>query len=155
MSDIKLVETGDGGDFEMIGPDIVIIEGFQNMIYLGLFGGNKEENTREFESHEQRFDWWGNSALLQNDSSKQFNSNTERLLNNIALSSSSRLEIEQTVKDDLKFMRDLAEIEVEVFLTGVDRVLIEIKITEPGNLESTNFRYLWDSTKSELTNEIV
>ncbi len=152
MADLLIEENGDGGDLVLLGNDLVSIEGFQNMPYLGLFGGNVASETKEFNDGEQRLDWWANALLFQNDSSIQFNSNLERVLREVPLSSSGRLKIEQTAKEDLKFMDDFAEVTVSVSIIDINRVKIDIKIQEPANLEATNFIYIWDSTRLELTN---
>lgn len=150
MADLQMVENGDGGDLVLLGDDLVVIDGFQNMPYLGMFGGNTEENTKEFNVDEQRFDWWGNNLLMQNQPIIQYNSDTERLLNEIALNSSSRLLIEQTVKSDLDFMKEFSTVTVSASIVSADRVEILIQIQEPGNIESNEFTYIWDSTKAEL-----
>ena len=64
MADIKLKETGDGGDAIFNGTDIETIEGFENMPFIGISGGNIEENTKEYLDGEQRFSWWGNNLLM-------------------------------------------------------------------------------------------
>ena len=153
MSDLLLIMTPNGTDFEMVGPDIRVVEGFQNMPLLGCFGGNVKESTKEFIDSEQRGDWWGNSLFMENDSSIQFNSDLERLLYNVSLTSESRLKIEQSVKKDLDFMSDFGDLDVSVSLIAKDRIEINIKIDEPGSLESTDFIYIWDSLKSELINK--
>lgn len=150
MADLKLTETNDGGDLIVLGSDLEVINGFENMIYLALFGGNIEESTRKYNPTEQRFDYWGNDLFAQNDSSIQFNSETERLLNNIAISSSSRLLIESAVKNDLAFMTDFGTLTVLVSLTAVDRIEISIKFQEPNSFSSNDFTYIWDNTKNEL-----
>jgi len=155
MSDLKIILTPEGGDFELVGPDLVVINGFQNMPLIGLFGGNRKESTREYTEAEQRGDWWGNSYFMPNNSDIQFNSDLERLLYNVALTSESRLQIEQTVKRDLKFMLGFSTFTVSVSLIYVDQIEINIKIQEPGSLESTNFIYIWDSLKSELINKSI
>lgn len=153
MADLKLIETLNGGDIVLEGDDLVVINGFQNMPYIGIFGGNIEESTKEFNPGEQRFDFWGNSLLMFNQPEIQYNSDTERLLNEIALNSSGRLLIEQTIKKDLEFMTAFAEIEVNVTIVSTDRADINIRIQEPGNIESTEFDFIWDSTKLELTEQ--
>lgn len=150
MSELLLVETGDGGDFLYFGKELVRIGGFQNMPYLAMFGGNVAGNTGDYVTPQQRFDYWGNDLFLNQQPSIQFNSDTERLLNNIELSSSSRLIIEQTVKNDLKFMRDFADVNVSVSIEGINRVKISIQLSEPDNLESNEFIYIWDATENEL-----
>ena len=148
--DFKIKQTNDGGDIDFDGNDLVMIKGFQNMPLLGMFGGNPGHETKEFLENEQRFDWWGNDLLFPNDSSVQFNSETENLLNNISLTSSSRLEIIETVKTDLEFMNDFADLTVDVSFVGVDRVEIYIEILEKGNEQPKNYVYIWDSTKNEI-----
>jgi len=148
--DIRLIEDGDGGDFVLKGNDIETIDGFQNMIYLGLFGGNLGANTKEFAESEQRSDWWGNNLFMQNDPVIQFNSNTERLLNNIALNSSSRLKIEESIKTDLSFMQSFGTLSVAVSIVSTDRADFLITFQEPNSFESNEFKYIWDSTQNEL-----
>lgn len=150
--DLKLVETGDGGDAVLRGNDLVVINGLQNMPYIALFGGNVEASTPVVRpQNEQSFDWWGNSLLMFNQPSIQFNSLTERLLKNIALTPSGRTAILNAVLEDVNFMREFATIDVEVAIVSVDRLEILIKIQEPDNLESNEFTYIWDSTNMELS----
>ena len=149
--DIQLIDNGNGGDAIFTGADLKMIDGWQNMPYIGIVGGNLEANTIDFKPTEQHFDWWGNSLLIPNNSSLQFNSNFERALNNLPINSASRLIIEQTVKSDLEFMEDFSTVKVNVSIIGVDRYSIYISVLELGNLESNEFIYLWDSTKNELT----
>jgi len=148
-----MIETGDGGDLVLIGPNIEMIDGFQNMPYLGLYGGNVESNTKEFLPTEQRFDFWANELLMLNNQAVQFNSETERLLNNVALSSSARLQIENAVKDDLKFFRSFSSITATASIVSIDRVEINVSIVELETQESTEFVYIWDATQSELTQQ--
>lgn len=150
--DLKLVETGNGGDFERKpSGDLTIIEGFQNMIYISLFGGNPGFNTPRVRSkNQQAFDFWGNTVFANNNLSLQFNSNTEFALMTIPLTSNGRLLIEQAVKKDLQFMRPFAKVGVSVVVSGIDRVLIGIRIIQPENLQQRDFIYIWDSTRQEL-----
>ncbi len=153
--DLKIIETGDGGDAVLTGNDFEMIDGFQNMPYIGMFGGNPGHPTKEFLENEQRFDYWANSLVYQNEGNIQFNSLTEKLLSEISLTSASRLKIQETVKKDLKFMNDFSVIDVSVSIVGVDKVSIYIKINELSNVEQKEFVYLWDSTKQELINKNV
>lgn len=151
MSDVRLIENGSGGDFVLIGNDLETIGGFQNMVYLSLFGGNVEASTGDVVESEQRFDWWGNSVLFPNDPSIQFNSETERVLNEVALNSSGRLKIEQAVKSDLAHMQSFANIDVSVSITGENRIEIYIRIQQPDNQQLNEIVYIWDAAQSELT----
>ncbi|KKM20617.1 hypothetical protein LCGC14_1643660 [marine sediment metagenome] len=148
--DLEVIESGNGGDLVQKGNDLSQIFGFQNMPYLALFGGNVEASTPvERIPSEQAFDWWGN-FLLSNKPEVQFNSLTERTLNNVAVNSSGRLEIENAVKKDLEFMSTFAEVSVDVSIVSTDRVRILITVLEPENLDPKEFQFIWDFTKQEL-----
>ena len=154
MADIKMVETGDGGGFEIAGNDLVMIGGLQNMPYLAMFGGNPDQSTNGPKLPDQQaFDWWGNNLLYPNSPALQFNSLLEKKLTEVVLNSAGRIQIEQTVKRDLQFMQQFAIIEVSVSLTANDRVNIYIKIQQPNNQQSTELTYIWDATNNELTVE--
>ncbi len=150
MSDLKMIETGSGGDLVLLGNDLVVVNSFQNMPYIGLFGGNIEENTKEFKYGEQRYDYWANELLFNKKPKIQYNSDLERLLQNIALNSSSRLIIEETIKKDLSFMNEFSIVNVETSIASVDRLEIKIEIEQPKELESAIFSYIWDIAKQEL-----
>lgn len=150
--DLKLTETGSGGDLIFNGFDLETIDGFENMPYLGMYGGNIEQNTKEFAEGEQRFDYWTNTLLTDRNLAIQMNSDTERLLNNTALNSAARINIEETVKSDLSSMKDFSEIEVFASIEDVDRLKIFIKITRPDGEQQQEFVYIWDATKNELLN---
>lgn len=150
--DLKVIETGNGGDVLYEGKDLSVITGFGNMPYFALFGGNVEQDTPALRlPEEQAFDWWGNSLLMNNDKSIQFNSLTERTLQNVALNSQGRLQIEQAVIKDLEFMKPFAGVSVAVSIVANDRVKIEIKLTEPQNKEEKQYIYIWDGTLKDLS----
>lgn len=152
MADLKIIETGDGGDAVLLNNDLVLIDGFQNMPYLGMFGGNVEQSTTgTIEPNEQQFDWWANNLLMQNDYSIQFNSLLEKTLKSVPLTPSGRLEIINVVKDDLSFFKDFSTISIDARIVSVDMIEINIKIQEPNNLESNDFTYIWNATDNELT----
>ena len=150
--DIFLKETGTGGDIEILGNDVKTVNGIQNMPYLGMFGGNIEENTKEYTDGELRHDWFGNSLLMDQNSRVQMNSDVERFLNENALNSESRIRLEKTIKSDLSFMDEYAEFLISANIISVDRISILIKIKRPDSLESKEYLYIWDSTKNELIN---
>tara|TARA_R110002051_G_scaffold162219_4_gene233740 strand:+ start:3956 stop:4414 length:459 start_codon:yes stop_codon:yes gene_type:complete len=149
--DLKLIETGNGGDLVFNGTDIEVVQGFQNMPYIGLFGGNPVQSTQTINPSEERFDFWGNDLFFVNDESIQFNSSFERALSNTALNSTGRLALEQAAERDLNFMSDFANISIDAVIESVDRFKINITLREPDQLESNEFVYIWDNTKMDLT----
>lgn len=143
--DLKLILTHDGGDLVKNPKDLAVVYGFENMPLIALFGGNVEESTPTTrEPNAIALDWWGNNLLLPKNASRQFNSDTERLLNNVTLNSSGIVLIEEAIKRDLVFMNDFAKIQVQVRLVNVDRIAIGLKI------EQKKIVYLWDKTNQEL-----
>lgn len=143
--DLLIVETGNGGDLVKITKDVKVINGFQGMPYLAMFGGNFEESTPDLRSSgKQYFDWWGNDLLFPKDSSVQMNSETERALSQNPLTSYGRVKIEQAVKKDLEFLSDIADVSVTVAIPSDDRLIIAVKI------DQSAFALIWDATKREL-----
>lgn len=149
--DLELVETGNGGDLVKNGKGLSVISGLQNMIYLALFGGNVEGTTpKKRLASEQDLSWFGNSLLMPNSPETQFNSLTERKLNEVPLTSAGRIEIERTVKKDLEFMKAFAEVSVAVSIPATDKVNIDVRVKQPGNLQQQTFTFIWDRSKNEL-----
>lgn len=152
--DLKVIETGNGGDITKNGNDLAMVFSFENMPYLALFGGNVEAVTpqKRLES-EQAFDFWGNSLLFTNDTSIQFNSLTEKTLQITPLTSSGRLIIENAIKSDLEFMAPFAEVTVVTEIVATDQINIGIGIKKPDNLEEKRFIYIWENGKLLLLDE--
>lgn len=148
--DIKLIETQDGGDYELLGADVASYRGWQNMVYLALFGGNVEQSTttqgRNF--GEQYFDWWGNS--LEENPAVWMNSQTERRLKDTELSSFGIRKIRAAVQSDLSFMQPFANITLNVGIEGWNRLSIDIFVQEKENLEEAQFRFIWDQAEEDV-----
>lgn len=149
--DVKVIETGNGGDLTKNGNDLAMVFSFENMVYLALFGGNKEAVTPQKRiSSEQAFDYWANSLLFPEDTALQFNSITEKTLETTALTSVGRLTIEDAVKADLEFMAAFAEVSVSSQIVSSDRIDISVKVNEPGNLTERRFIYIWENGKLNI-----
>lgn len=148
--DLELLETGNGGDLNKKGNDLVVVFGFENMPYLGMFGGNKEAVTKPRIESQQSFDYWGNNLLMPNEPSIQFNSLTEKTLETVALNSAGRLLIEEAIKTDLAFMSPFAEITVTTTIISTDHLRIGIGLKQPDNLQEKQYIYIWDATSLTL-----
>ncbi|HMI03728.1 MAG TPA: hypothetical protein VK541_14690 [Pedobacter sp.] len=155
--DILLYESGNGGELAIINNDLALAERLYQQAYLCLFGGNVEADTLGNEiATEIRQDWWANSLLFGDNKAKQFNSETERALNNNALTSTGRLNIQRAVENDLKYFKNVAEFVVGVSLLGRDKVEISIKLTQPKNQQGESLQLIWDNAKKELiTDKII
>ena len=155
MADLVVYETGNGGDVVKKGNDLQLTEDLFNQVYLAWFGGNVEASTTGEElPTEQRFDWWGNQLFFQDKPEFQFNSELERVLDSVALTSSGRVTIEEAAKRDLKYLEGFAEVSVSVSIIGLDQVQIDALLKEPDNIEAQIFRFIWDKTKGTLIEQI-
>lgn len=148
MTDIIIYESGNGGELNLKdNGDIETTDGLFNQPYLAHFGGNLEASTtgEEIEG-EERFDFWGNSFL---EPKSQMNSMLEKSLNENALSSSGRNNIEKDAKTDLDSINELGNISTEVTITGNDKVRISDKISQ------TKVNFVWSKTSEEIIEEII
>jgi hypothetical protein len=156
MADLYIYETYDGGDSVLVGNDLKMTNGLHNFPYFGLFGGNPEQNTKQNrQTGEIALDWWGNSLLEPITPLNWINSRLEKTLETIALTSANRFNLINTVKSDLKFLKEFVTIEVDVRYTGVDEVLIQIKLIEPETLTENIYIFIWNSTEQELKSEFI
>jgi phage gp46-like protein len=154
--DITLFESGSGGDFSLLNKDIGLSERIYYKVYLSLFGGNTEASTKGDEIQgEERKDWWGNSLFFPGDLSKQFNSETEKILKNVALNSSGRISILEAVKVDLKLFNNISQNDINVVLLNSNSVSIEVKISEPINNSSSILKMVWNNAKNEVITSLL
>jgi hypothetical protein len=143
MFDLALLESGNGGDYQLKGNDLAVVNGTENMPYIAMFGGNIEQSTENNVVLEQSFDYWGNTLLMNANQPIQFNSTVERTLKNIALTSAGRAVIENAIIADLQFIVNMGiPISVSVSIPATDRIEVELTITLPTKTKVTilNFR---------------
>lgn len=153
LIDIEVAETYDGGDFVKKGMDLSVISDWRSMPYLAMFGGNVEQSTpvSSLPENTERQDYWANSLFWPDDRSKQFNSETERTLREVALTQDGISQIEDAMMTDLEFMQDFAEIRVNARLLDVNELELTVFAREPENLEEAEFRYIWRPSDGSLS----
>lgn len=146
--DLKLVENGNGGDLVFKGGDIQLTSEVYNQPYLARFGGNTENSTSdEFATGEQRGDYWANELFLAGKENEQLNSKFQKSLNEIELSSSGRIKLQNIAKQDLNYMNGFSNKETTLIISGVDRVQLTDKINQGYN---DAFSYIWTEAKDEI-----
>ena len=149
--DINLHESGNGGEMAIVSNDLLMGESLFQQVYLALFGGNVEANTLGNELlTEERFDWWGNSLFFGENQNKQFNSNTERTINNVALNSQGRLQIVNAINEDLSYLNELLSFDVNVQLFEVNKIRIIVNFIPKSNQENRVLQLVYDNAKNEL-----
>ena len=112
-----------------------------NMPFLALFGGNVEQSQPVFRNNgEVLKSWWGNSHGISNE-----NSETERFLRTMVLSTSTPERLKKIVERDLSFLLPYVDVFVEVSIPTVNRVHIDIVLTDKQTGKTTETTYIWDS----------
>jgi phage gp46-like protein len=150
--DLTIYEEGSGGDLILVNEDLSLSEGLSNQVYLALFGGNIEADTTEQQnSQEQNFDYFGNAFV-----GTQFNSIFERSLLRTNLNSAGVQTLINAAETDLEYLQDVAEVDVEGNIIGVNKFELIVTLTEPDNV-STQIKFVWDKQKNEVitTKELV
>ncbi len=150
-TDISLYETGSGGDFALLNDDLQTGESLYQNIYIALFGGNIEASTRaSYLPNELRYDYWGNSLIWNTQKTKQFNSETERILQTVTLNSQGRISILQSVNNDLNYLKGVIDFSVEVNILSSSRVAINISLKEKTNQQDKVLQLIFDNIKNEV-----
>lgn len=129
--DVKIIGTGNGGDFVSLGNDIATTKSIAGMIYMALFGGNVEQVTEQKRTVTQDQSWWGNKLFMSDTPNQQFNSVTEKTLKETPLSAAAVNTITNAINEDLKFIAKVFTIVVVVQLVYVDHVRISLTVTDP------------------------
>ena len=89
MIDALLIEQGSGGNLVIRNNDLVTVSGYENMPYIGQFGGDT---------------FWADGLLLVDD--QMHTCQTEKVMNSVPLNSSGRVSISNAVEEDLAFLAD-------------------------------------------------
>lgn len=149
--DISLFELGSGGDFAIVNDDLLMGESLFQQIFLALFGGNIEESTKQFYLEtEERFDYWGNTLLWNDVKTKQFNSETERTLRNVAVNSSGRIAVLQAVELDIAYLKTVANIVPDVQILSRSEIKITIVLSEKSNQQDKLLQFVYNNASGEV-----
>jgi len=130
--DLELIETGNGGDLRIVGNDLAVVNGYENMPYLAMFGGSE---------------FWGNDLLFNEGTDFKFSSTTEKVLQSVALNSAGRIEIEAAILADLAFIKKNVpdtKIVVSTSIVTPDRLDIAI------NIDGQAFYFEWNPSTAYL-----
>ena len=158
-----MVETKDGGDFVLIEVqdetgvfyDIELDGGLTTAMYLSHFGGNVEASTTGNEKPgDIRKDWWGN-ALMKTEPDKQANSELERALLQLPITSGNLLKFEDLANADLLWM--LRE-NIVTDIANVARIkapeFVEVTDIIKQSDTNTEFEVYWEFDKLKALAEV-
>lgn len=132
MIDILLRETGNGGDILLRGNDFATVSGYENAVYLAMFGGSR---------------WWANYMV---DAPQKFLSKTEEALRTNALTSAGRIAIEDAAYEDLAFLKNIPGTVVKITTTLPAANRLDMVIDVNGQL----FLLEWNPDKLYLTYKV-
>lgn len=120
--DILIYSTEDGGEINFNDGILEMTSGFESMVYLLLFGGNrKDDSTKATE----KYQWWGN-LLEQNNPERKIHSRFQNLLFGLP-----------ATPENLKRLQSAAEQDLSVFISEkiVDKIDIEASIPAKNRIE--------------------
>ena len=156
-----MIETFDGGDFVLVEVqdatgvffDLELDGGMETAVYLSHFSGNVEASTTGNEKPgDIRADFWGNQFEIA-DPARQANSELERSLIELPLTSGNLLKIEDRGLKDIQWLKDegiASALNVEAIITDPEAVQVIDTIEQPET--DTKFIAVWDFEKNKALN---
>lgn len=143
QGDVKLFQTGDGGEIVVDGGIVEMSGGLETAVYLSLFGGNEDDDGRDENPHT----WWGN--LDEIDPARRYRSETQNLLRAIPATSNNLRRIEDAATRDLAWLESsnvTSSVQVEATIPGVNRVKLTIDIEAYGEKFRFEFVENWKAS---------
>lgn len=138
--DVKLIQTNNNGDFDVVNGLIEMDGGLQTTVYLALFGGNLDDDK----SDQNKFNWWGN--IGETEKSKQYRSETQYLVQALPATSSNLKRIEDAIQRDLNFLlteKIATSFDVNVTIPQVKWLQIDILVNAEGDESEFTFFANW------------
>lgn len=141
--DVLIYQTVDGGEIIVEDGIIEMTGGLETAVYLSLFGGNEDDDGQQ----DNEFNWWGN--LDETETSKQYRSETQNLLQSLPATSNNLKRIEDAVRRDLSWMLETgaaSEVTATAKVPAVNTVKIVVGVFAIG--QESNFTYSenWKAT---------
>ena len=140
VKDILITEEGSGGEFSIVNSDLELTNSLRNQVYLAFFGGNIKDDVGE-----QNNDYWLNDFLEEEN---RYISTFERTILEVPLTSSGLQKIKSAADQDLKYLKQYAEIKIDISIESKDLLYLYIEIKAPNNV-SEKVRLIWNNTKKE------
>lgn len=140
QGDVLLFQTNDDGEINVVKGIVEMSGGFETAIYLSLFGGNEDDDSRDGSSA----NWWGN--LDEVDPARRYRSETQYLLQAISATTGNLRRLEDAAVRDLAwFLQSDAASSVSVVasMPSVNRIKLTIDIEAKGEESSFEFVENW------------
>lgn len=137
QGDIFLSQTDDDGEIEIVDGVVTMSGGLSTSVYLSLFGGNEDDSGGQNSS----LSWWGN--IDENQTEKQYRSETQYLLQGIPATSGNLRRIEDAATRDLAWLlssKVASKVLVTASIPGLNRIKLNIDIEAVG--EESRFEFV-------------
>lgn len=129
MTDVKLFQTDDEGDINVVDGIVEMSGGLETAAYLSLFGGNEGDDGRA----DNPLTWWGNIGEQY-----QYRSETQHLLRALAATTGNLRRIEDAAVRDLAWMTSAgaaSSVSVAASIPGLNRIKLTVNIDGDTTLE--------------------
>jgi len=139
--DVLITQTPDGGEISFVNGSPVLTDGFENAVYLSLFGGNQDDGDGQEDAAIQ---WWGN--LSEADPAKQYRSELQKLLRSIPAIPANLLRLQEAAERDLQWMLDAKNATLVVASASMparNAVTLELDLEIDGKKYTPTFRERW------------
>ena len=143
MSDVKLFQTVDGGDIDVVNGSVTMSPGLETIAYLCLFGGDRRDDL----SQNNPYNWWGN--LDETDPAKRYRSRTQYLLESIPLTTNNLKRVKDAAVQDLSVVVSegyATSVSVDLNVPDLNHLDIIITITAEGNETQFTFTEAWKAS---------
>lgn len=127
--DVRLYQTDDGGEIDVIGGQEQMADGLGTACYLSLFGGNERDSGLTADDSKQ---FWAN--LVEDDPNARYRSKTQALLTSLTLIPANLRALEDAAADDLSWLVPsiASDVAVDATMPALRSVLLNCRITVSG-----------------------
>lgn len=98
MTDVRLLQTNDGGEIEIKNGLVTMSDGLYEAVYLSCFGGNERDSGLDGD----RYQWWGN--IGEPVSARRYRAETQHLLRSMPAIPANLKRVQEAAERDLTWM---------------------------------------------------
>lgn len=142
FGDVLSYQTDDGGEINVVNGIMEMSGGLETSAYLSLFGGNEDDDGQQ----NSPFMWWG--SMDETDTTKQYRSETQHLLQSLAMSSANLKRVENAVRRDLDWMIEVgaaSAVTAAASIPALNKLKIDIEIIADGQSISLTYLANWEA----------
>lgn len=141
--DVLIYSTEDGGEINFNDGVIEMTGGFESIVYLLLFGGNREDDGTKATEKKQ---WWGN-LLESNNPERKLTSRFQNLLFGLPATPANLKRLQAAAEQDLSVLTSekiCDKIDIELYISAKNRIAGEIILWKnEQKLYETKFEENW------------